>query len=75
MNARERQQAKGKRLVELHARPGAFLIPNPWDPGTARILEDMGFEALTTTSAGLAYTLGKPDGFLLNKQEPLLLKP
>jgi len=62
MNARERQQAKGKRFVELHARPGAFLIPNPWDAGTARILEHMGFKALTTTSAGLAYTLGKAHG-------------
>ena len=39
MNARERQQAKGKRFVELHTRPGAFLIPNPWDAGAAWILE------------------------------------
>jgi 2-methylisocitrate lyase-like PEP mutase family enzyme len=56
------QTAKGKRFFELHQRPGAFIIPNPWDAGTARILESMGFEALTTTSAGLAYSLGKPDG-------------
>lgn len=53
---------KGKRFVELHRGPGAFIIPNPWDAGTARILESMGFDALTTTSAGLAYTLGKRDG-------------
>src|SRR6202795_2993615 len=46
----------------LHARPGAFVIPNPWDAGTARILASLGFEALTTTSAGLAFTLGKRDG-------------
>src|ERR1019366_4448370 len=39
-----------------------FLIPNPWDAGTARILEHLGFEALTTTSAGLAFALGKRDG-------------
>jgi len=56
------QAEKGRKFVELHARPGAFIIPNPWDAGTARILEQLGFEALTTTSAGLAYTLGRRDG-------------
>lgn len=54
--------AKGRRFADLHAHPGAFIIPNPWDAGTARILEHMGFDALTTTSAGLAYSLGKRDG-------------
>src|SRR5262245_18523882 len=53
---------KGERFRALHARPGAFVIPNPWDAGTARILASLGFEALTTTSAGLAFTLGKRDG-------------
>ncbi len=62
MTERAGQAGKGKRFFELHQRPGAFIIPNPWDAGTARILESMGFEALTTTSAGLAYSLGKPDG-------------
>jgi 2-methylisocitrate lyase-like PEP mutase family enzyme len=62
MHVRATQEAKGRRFVELHARPGAFVIPNPWDAGTARILESMGFEALTTTSAGLAFALGKRDG-------------
>ena len=56
------QAEKGERFRALHARPGAFVIPNPWDAGTARILEHLGFEALTTTSAGLAFTLGKRDG-------------
>jgi 2-methylisocitrate lyase-like PEP mutase family enzyme len=56
------QAEKGKRFQALHARPGAFVIPNPWDAGTARILEHLGFEALTTTSAGLAFALGKRDG-------------
>jgi 2-methylisocitrate lyase-like PEP mutase family enzyme len=46
----------------VHPRPGAFIIPNPWDAGTARILAALGFEALTTTSAGLAFTLGRRDG-------------
>ena len=44
------------------AGPGAFIIPNPWDAGSARILAGMGFEALATTSSGFAYSLGKRDG-------------
>lgn len=55
------QSEKAERFKALHARPGAFVIPNPWDAGTARILTSMGFEALTTTSAGLAFSLGRPD--------------
>ena len=46
----------------LHQRPGAFIIPNPWDAGTARLLASLGFEALATTSLGLANSLGRPDG-------------
>ncbi|WP_432476942.1 isocitrate lyase/PEP mutase family protein [Nocardioides sp. GXQ0305] len=45
---------------ELHA-SGCFVMPNPWDVGSARALERMGFRALATTSAGLAWTLGRPD--------------
>src|SRR6266536_762225 len=45
----------------LHERPGAFVIPNPWDVGTARVLAGLGFEALATTSGGLAMTLGRHD--------------
>jgi len=56
------QVEKGERFRALHARPGAFVIPNPWDAGTTRILTGLGFEALTTTSAGLAFTLGRRDG-------------
>ena len=56
------QAEKAERFQALHARPGAFVIPNPWDAGTARILESLGFEALTTTSAGLAFVLGRRDG-------------
>ena len=44
------------------ARPGAFIIPNPWDAGSARILAGMGFEALATTSSGFAYSLGNRPG-------------
>src|ERR1700730_7681988 len=46
---------------ELHERPGAFVIPNPWDAGTARVLPGLGFEALATTSSGHAATLGRRD--------------
>ena len=53
---------KGKVFRALHAQEGAFIIPNPWDIGTARILAAMGFPALATTSAGLAFSLGVPDG-------------
>ncbi len=56
------QQDKAQRFRELHRREGAFLIPNPWDVGSARLLEGLGFEALATTSAGLAQTLGRLDG-------------
>jgi 2-methylisocitrate lyase-like PEP mutase family enzyme len=66
------QSDKADRFQALHARPGAFVIPNPWDAGTARILTTMGFEALTTTSAGLAFTLGRPDGAgLVSRDEAL----
>ncbi len=56
------QLEKAKRFQALHGGPGAFVIPNPWDAGTARILTSLGFEALTTTSAGLAFALGVRDG-------------
>lgn len=46
----------------LHQRPGAFIIPNPWDAGTAKLLAALGFEALATTSLGFANTLGRADG-------------
>ena len=52
----------------LHQRPGAFVIPNPWDVGTARILASLGFEALATTSAGMAYALGEKDGRISPQQ-------
>src|SRR3954471_964461 len=55
------QAEKGQRFRELHARPDAFIIPNPWDVGSARILAGMGFEALATTSVGFAYSMGRQD--------------
>ena len=56
------QAEKAATFRALHARPGAFIIPNPWDTGTARLLASLGFEALATTSLGVANSLGRPDG-------------
>jgi 2-methylisocitrate lyase-like PEP mutase family enzyme len=58
---RKTQREKGQAFRALHERDRAFVIPNPWDVGTARILEVLGFEALATTSAGFAFSLGKRD--------------
>ena len=55
------QARRAERFRELHARDGIFVVPNPWDAGTARILASLGFEALATTSAGFAFSLGRPD--------------
>jgi 2-methylisocitrate lyase-like PEP mutase family enzyme len=55
------QAEKGERFRALHERDGAFIIPNPWDIGTARLLAHLGFEALATTSAGYAFSVGRPD--------------
>lgn len=55
------QRDKGKTFAELHRRAGVFIIPNPWDVGSARLLAHLGFEALATSSAGYAFSIGKPD--------------
>lgn len=56
------QAEQAERFRALHERAGAFIIPNPWDVGSARILAHLGFEALATTSAGFAFSRGRPDG-------------
>jgi 2-methylisocitrate lyase-like PEP mutase family enzyme len=53
--------ARANVFRKLHNRPGAFVVPNPWDAGSAKLLESLGFEALATTSAGYAFSLGRPD--------------
>ncbi len=64
--------AKAQAFKALHHQPGIFVVPNPWDAGTAQVLQMMGFKALATTSAGLAYILGKPDGHAsITRQETL----
>ncbi|KAA2243327.1 isocitrate lyase/phosphoenolpyruvate mutase family protein [Chitinophaga agrisoli] len=55
-------EQRARQFRNLHQQPGIFVTPNPWDAGSARVLEALGFKALATTSAGLAYSLGKPDG-------------
>jgi len=56
------QTIRGEAFAALHRRPTIFAIPNPWDAGSAKMLAALGFEALATTSAGLAFSLGRPDG-------------
>jgi 2-methylisocitrate lyase-like PEP mutase family enzyme len=56
-----KQEEKARRFQALHAGE-PFVIPNPWDAGSARVLEALGFEALASTSSGFAYTLGRRDG-------------
>ncbi|MGE6565491.1 isocitrate lyase/PEP mutase family protein [Pseudomonas hunanensis] len=55
------QTLRAEAFKALHEREGAFVIPNPWDAGSAKLLASLGFEALATTSAGLAFSLGRPD--------------
>ena len=66
------QSEKAKTFQDLHRAPGAFVIPNPWDAGTAKMLTQLGFKALATTSAGLAFTLARPDGKGATKREEIL---
>jgi 2-methylisocitrate lyase-like PEP mutase family enzyme len=56
-----RQEQKAAAFRTLHAGE-PFVMPNPWDPGSARMLEALGFEALATTSSSFAFTLGRRDG-------------
>ena len=53
---------KRARFAELHAAPGCFVIPNPFDIGSAQISRSLGFQALASTSAGMAFAAGKGDG-------------
>jgi len=63
---------KAAAFKKLHQRNGIFVIPNPWDAGSAKVLEGLGFEALATTSAGLAFSLGKPDAHAAVSREETL---
>src|SRR6476620_1132023 len=62
------QSEKAHRFRELHEQPGTFVIPNPWDVGSARVLAGLGFRALATSSAASAATIGRRDGQLSREQ-------
>lgn len=55
------QQLLGERFSQLHRQDGLLIMPNPWDAGSAKMLAGLGFQALATTSAGLAFSLGRRD--------------
>lgn len=65
-------ESKHKVFRELHEQAGAFVIPNPWDAGSARILTALGFEALATTSAGFAFAIGRKDSTASLSREAIL---
>jgi 2-methylisocitrate lyase-like PEP mutase family enzyme len=65
------QAEKGRLFRSLHEREGSFIIPNPWDIGSARLLARLGFEALATTSAGYAFSIGQRDN-TVNRERMLL---
>src|SRR3954451_14667973 len=62
------QQDKAIRVRALHEGPDAFVLPNPWDVGSARLLASLGFQALATSSAAAACAIGKRDGQLTRDQ-------
>lgn len=62
------QSQRAERFRELHQRSGAFLLPNPWDIGSALLLQGLGFEALATSSAASAVSIGRKDGGLTREQ-------
>jgi len=66
------QSEKAAAFRQLHQGPGAFVVPNPWDAGSARILAALGFQALATTSSGVALSLGRRDGELAVSRDEAL---
>lgn len=66
------REQKFERFKALHERNAAFVMPNPWNAGTARVLTQCGFEALATTSAGYAFAVGKRDSFAGLTRDELL---
>ena len=65
----ETQRSKAGRLRELHLGDDVLVLPNAWDPLSARVFEACGFPAIATTSAGIAYALGYPDGEKIGREE------
>src|SRR5215510_10949627 len=69
MSPLERQKAKAGAFRAMHSGPKVLLLPNAWDVVSARIFEEAGFGAIATTSAGIAFTLGYPDGQKISRTE------
>jgi 2-methylisocitrate lyase-like PEP mutase family enzyme len=67
----EKQKAQALAFRAMHHAPKVLLLPNVWDVASARIIEEAGFGALATTSAGIAFTLGYPDGQKISREEML----
>src|SRR5438552_2511262 len=67
----ERQKAKVNAFRMMHHGKSILLLPNAWDVASARVFEGAGFGAIATTSAGIAFTLGYPDGQRISRQEML----
>ncbi len=65
------QKVKAAAFRAMHAGPRILLLPNVWDVISARIIEEAGFGAIATTSAGIAFTLGYPDGQRISRAEML----
>ena len=71
MTDREHQQNQATIFRALHSGPEILLLPNVWDVASARLIEDSGYKAMATTSAGIAFSLGYPDGQKISREEML----
>jgi 2-methylisocitrate lyase-like PEP mutase family enzyme len=67
----QRQAQKAEQLRKLHGGPRILVLPNAWDVASARIVEELGYPAIATTSAGVAFALGYPDGQRISREEML----
>src|SRR5208337_3034610 len=63
------QTNKAAQFRQLHRGPAVLILPNAWDVSSARIFEEAGFPAIATTSAGIAFSLGYPDGQRISREE------
>jgi 2-methylisocitrate lyase-like PEP mutase family enzyme len=70
----EQQRNRATIFRALHSGPEILLLPNVWDVASARLIEDSGYKAIATTSAGIAFSLGYPDGQKISREEMWLLK-
>ena len=62
------QTGKGEKFARSHVEPGIVVLPNAWDPGSAIMMVEAGFPAIATTSAGVAFAMGLPDGQRVSRE-------